>query len=74
MPVNWQLPHFFCPEATVTYATSCSEEMFGSSSKDKPQFSVLRPVLSHHALAQKHFPDRKGLKYLDMTAWETLNF
>lgn len=36
--------------------------------KTKPTSIVLGPVLCHHALAQKHFRDRKGLKCLDMTA------
>lgn len=48
--------------------------MFCSSSKYKLCFSVPRPVLSHHALAWKHFPGHKGLKYLGMTAQETLSF
>lgn len=49
-------------------------QMFCSSSKYKLSFSVPRPVLSHHALAWKHFPGHKGLKYLGMTAQETLSF
>lgn len=49
-------------------------QMFCSSSKYKFSFSVPRPVLSHHALAWKHFPGHKSLKYLGMTAQETLSF
>lgn len=49
-------------------------QMFCSSSKYKLSFSVPRPVLSHHALAWKHFLGHKGLKYLGMTAQEALSF
>lgn len=62
-------------EAMVTQATSSAQARCLALAQNTNLVLVTpHPVLAHHALAWKHFPGQKGLKYLDVTAQETLSF
>lgn len=64
---------YFCPQAVVALAISTSsQKRVLALSQDNLDCSCLGPVLCPYVLAQEHFPDRKGLRYLDLTAWHTV--
>lgn len=58
----------FYPQAMVTHAISSSfRRVLALSQKINSTPVAYSPVLCHHALARGHFPDRKGLRFLNMT-------